>query len=190
MKARWEKEIPILKPELIAESAEQEWRKTSFDGGKGEVISIAWALEDGEIGVNYREQEQCEKEYLAETLMTIEHELKQLPPMFIGHNIVFDLQFLFRRCVVLGVKPPFKLPFTGRHGTDYYDNMVGWCGYKDRISQDNLAKALGLKGKPDSIDGSKVWDFYKAGKIKEIAEYNIDDVDQCRQIYNRINFRD
>ena len=56
------------------------------------------------------------------------------------------------------------------------------------MSQDNLCKALGIKGKPDDIDGSKVWDFYKAGKIDEIEDYNRDDVDKVRQIYNRINF--
>ncbi|WP_284692740.1 3'-5' exonuclease, partial [Escherichia coli] len=40
---------------------------------------------------------------------------KNIPPVFIGHNIAeFDLKFLFQRAVVLGVKPPKVIPFGAR----------------------------------------------------------------------------
>lgn len=65
--------------------------------------------------------------------------------------------------------------------------MIAWAGYKDRISQDALCQALGIEGKPDGIDGSKVWDFFKEGRIEEIKAYNIDDVLKVRKIYNRIS---
>ncbi|MDB4726131.1 hypothetical protein OAF54_01750 [bacterium] len=189
MRARWEREMPEINPAIIVESAEKEWRKTSFDGGKGEVISIAWAVEDGEIEGEYRHLGDCESTMIRSCFDFIHHQLNDRPPFFIGHNIEFDLKFLFRRAVVLGIKPPFELPHNGRHGVQYWDNMIAWCGFKDRISQDNLAKALGLKGKPDAIDGSLVWDYVKAGKELEVSNYNIDDVDQCRQIYNKLNFK-
>ena len=57
------------------------------------------------------------------------------------------------------------------------------------MSQNNLCKALGIEGKPGDIDGSKVWDFYKAGKIDRIEEYNRHDVETVEKIYNRINFK-
>ena len=66
--------------------------------------------------------------------------------------------------------------------------MQAWAGYKGRISQDNLAKALGIPGKPDDIDGSKVWDFVKAGKVDRVAEYNTYDVATVVEIHRRINF--
>jgi predicted PolB exonuclease-like 3'-5' exonuclease len=47
--------------------------------------------------------------------------------------------------------------------------------YKEYISFDNLSKYLGFKGK-DGMDGSKVYDYFIAGKLNEIYEYCIDDV--------------
>ena len=38
------------------------------------------------------------------------------------------------------------------------------------------------------IDGSKVWDYYKEGKIDEIEQYNRQDVEQARLIYKKLNF--
>ena len=66
--------------------------------------------------------------------------------------------------------------------------MQAWCGFKDRISQDNLCKALGIEGKPSDISGENVWDFYRAGGIDRIEEYNRDDVEKAREIYKRLNF--
>jgi len=169
---------------------ESEYRRQSFDGSKGEIISLAFAVEDGDIFSFHRGLDESESILLTKFYGYLDDILKGRPPFFIGHRVAgFDMRFLFHRSVILGVRPPFDINFSGRHGKDYFDNMIAWAGYKDTISQDNLAKALGLKGKPDSIDGSKVWDFAKEGRIEEIAEYNRDDVDQVRQIFNRITFR-
>ena len=111
------------------------------------------------------------------------------PPFFIGHYIGgFDLKFILHRCIILGVEPPFGIPAHGRHGKDFYDTMIAWAGSKGRISQDNLCKVLGIEGKPHDIDGSKVWGFVKEGRIDEVVEYNKDDVEKNRKIYNRLNF--
>ena len=168
---------------------EEAYRKTSFDGAKGEIISIAWAIDNGDIKSMSRSLGESEADLLNFFFVDLVHFLNGNNPFFIGHYISgFDLKFLFHRCVINGVMPPFKIPFIGRHDKDYYDTMIAWAGYKDRISQDNLCRALGIEGKPDGIDGSKVWDFAKAGKIQEIEEYNRDDVDKVRQIYKKLNF--
>ena len=178
---KWEKE---KKPEAI----EKAWRDTSFDGGFGEVISVSFAIADCEIESFYRGLDEPESDLLSNAFEAIRNANPRVKPFFIGHNIPFDLRFLFRRAVVLGINPGFDLPFAGRHGQQFFDNAVAWCGYKDYIKQDTLCKVLGIKGKPDDIDGSKVWDFVKAGKVERVAEYNRDDVDKVRQIYNKLNY--
>ena len=163
------------------------YRDTSFDGAKGQICSLAFAIEDGEI-YSFTDKN-GERELLAEFFATLGSLLNGEKPFFIGHYVAaFDLRFIFHRAVILGIKPSVELPFNGRHKQHYFDNMIAWCGYKDKISQDNLCKALGIEGKPNDIDGSKVWDFYKAGRINDIENYNRDDIDKARQIYKRINF--
>jgi len=170
-------------------SIEDKYRSQSFDAAYGEIITMAFAVDDGEVLSFQREVDEEEAKMIHQFIIALEGQLAGRPPMFIGHFVAgFDMRFLFRRCVILGVNPPFSLKFDGRHGKDYFDNMIAWCGYKEKISQDNLAKALGLKGKPSDIDGSKVWDFAKEGRIDEIAAYNRDDVEQCRAIHKRITF--
>ena len=167
---------------------EAEYRKGSLDGAKGQICSIAFAVEDGVVWSG-SDKNLCEYNLIDSFFCTLEHQLKGRPPFFVGHYIAgFDLKFIFHRAVILGIRPPFELPFYGRHGQHFYDNMQAWCGFKDRISQDNLCKALGIEGKPSDISGGNVFDFYRAGGIERIEEYNRNDVEQARQIYNRLNF--
>ncbi len=170
---------------------EDVYRKTSFDGAKGEIVSIAFADDECDPIVIHRGTNGG----ISETLMLqlafarIEMLLGGKAPWWVGQNIGgFDLKFLFQRAVINRVNPNFDLKQYGRHGSQFYDTMQAWAGYGNRVSQDNLCKALGIEGKPDDIDGSKVWDFYKAGKIERIAEYNADDIVKVRQIYRRLNF--
>lgn len=175
--------------EKAPEVAEHNWRKTALDGTQGEVISVAWAVESDKVLSVYRELDYSEAEFIGDAFDMIEQHLQGRPPTFIAHNAPFDLKFLFRRAVILGVKPSFRLPFRGRHGSDYFCTSEAWCEYGERISLNNLCKALGIEGKPDDIDGSKVWDFVKAGNVERVAEYNEWDVEQLRKVYNRLNFK-
>ena len=167
---------------------DDEYRKGSLDGAKGQICSIAFAVEDGDV-ISMSTDLGDDGGLLFEFFVDLDLMLKNRPPFFIGHYIGgFDLKFLFHRAVILGIKPPFELPFSGRHGTHFYDNMIAWAGYKDRISQDNLCKALGIEGKPGDICGANVLDHYRAGGIDRIEEYNAHDVEQAREIYKRLNF--
>jgi len=170
---------------------EDAYRKTALDGAKGEVISCV--VSDGkEFITEFRTGSNAEPELLKAIFTQIhfmcDNHGSKVDPYFIGHNVAWDLKFLWQRSVICGVKPTFKLPFGGRHKSDYYDNMQAWAGFGQRISQDNLAKALGIPEKPDDIDGSKVWDFVKSGSVQRVAEYNKHDVETVIEIYNRINF--
>ena len=174
-----------------AKSIEDAYRKTSLDGTKGEVVSVSWHSENGKGGTNYRDifnEKQDEASLLEVLFDDIRLACDGRPPFFIGHNIRFDLKFLFQRSIIRGVNPEFKIPFSGRHEQNFYCTMEAWAGFNGRISQDNLCKALGIEGKPCDIDGSKVWDFVKAGDIVRVADYNEDDTDKVIKIYNKLNF--
>jgi len=184
--AQWEAKFSTEKAPQVAD---EKWRKTSFDGAKGEVISIAWAIEDGIIQSESRDIDESERVLLGKFFNAINESEHGRPPFFIGQYIAgFDLKFLFHRAVILGVNPEFKLPFDGRHDKDYYCTQQAWAGFGGRMSQDNMCKAMGIEGKPHDIDGSKVWDFVKDGRIEEVEEYNRDDVYKNRLMYNRLNF--
>ena len=166
------------------------YRKTSFDGAKGEICSIAWKADGDNQIESASRAKYSEREVIRGFFDSVSLLCKGRPPFFIGQFIGgFDLKFIFHRAIILGVRPPFGIPFAGRHGKDFYCTQAAWAGFGGRMSQDNLCKALGIEGKPDDIDGSKVWDFYKAGKIDRIEEYNRYDVETVETIYNRINFK-
>lgn len=184
--AKWEKQFS---EEKAPEVAEENWRKTSFDGAKGEIISIAWAVCDQDVKSVSRELGGSESDMLREFFSRLDNYLNGRPPYFIGQFVAgFDLKFIFHRAVILGVKPPFDLPFNGRHGKDFYDTQTAWAGFGGRMSQDNMCKALGIEGKPGDIDGSKVWDHVRDGMIDRVVEYNIDDVNKVRQMHKRLTF--
>lgn len=184
--AQW---VERFKVEKAPEVAEEAWRKTSFDGAKGEICSIAWKVEGGNM-MSVSRGAFSEVEIIKAFFGGVHSECNGRPPFFIGQYVAgFDLKFLWHRAVILGVKPLFSLPFDGRHDKDFYCTQQAWAGFNGRMSQDNLCKALGIEGKPDDIDGSKVYDFYKAGNIQRIEEYNRYDVEAVEQIYNRLTFK-
>ncbi|WP_338383709.1 hypothetical protein [Yersinia pseudotuberculosis] len=102
---------------------------------------------------------------------------------------------MFQRAVVLGVRPPHFLPVGAKSwDKSLFDTMTEWAGYKGRVKLDKLCRVLGLdlKGSEigEDIDGSKVWDFVRDGKIDLVAKYCAGDVERVRHIFNRMNFTD
>jgi len=111
-------------------------------------------------------------------------------PVWVAHNgCDFDFRFLWQRCVVLGVKPVIRIPYNDRPWSkDVIDTLYMWTGLnKAGGSLDKICKAFGLEGKGD-MDGSKVYDAWKDGEEKKIAEYCQDDVEKLRAIYKRMTF--
>lgn len=171
------------------------YRKTSFDGGLGEICCISWAIDDNASQSIYGDTEsEMLREFYAE-LQENYNASSQQRPKFIGHNIVnFDLRFLFQRSVMNNVKPPMMIPFSAKPWDEsIFDTMTAWAGHGNRVSLDKLCKIFNipLKGSEigEEIDGSKVWDFYQAGRIADIARYCEGDVDRTRQAYKRMTFQ-
>jgi len=169
------------------------YRKTSFDGGLGKICCIGYAINDNEPESIYGLEEYILFEFY-DVLRKAYDSSSQQRPRFIGHNIAnFDLRFMYQRSIVCGIKPPPILPFNVKPWDEsIFDTMTAWAGHGNRVSLDKLCKIFGipLKGSEigEEMDGSKVWDFYQAGRIKDIAAYCEGDVERTRHVYKRMTF--
>ena len=199
----------LKKPESIAAwwaneadaAVEEAYRRQALDGGlAGEIISIAAVTPDGRQWVRCRTQAEKESELLlafgAQVEAWIDEDARAVAegfnfaqdPFMVGHNAAFDLGFLWRRCIVNGVRLPFKVPGPmARAGQHYGDTMLLWAGWGNRVSLDALCRALGVPSpKDDSMDGSKVLDAWLAGEYERIAQYNLADAVATLAVWERL----
>lgn len=51
---------------------------------------------------------------------------------------------------------------------------------RKKVELEHIALALGISIPKDGIDGSQIFDFYKAGKVNGICEYCKRDVETTR----------
>jgi len=159
--------------------------KTSFDGGRGHVCTISWAVNDGETKVAHASTVADE----AEVIEGFFDDLRRAKnTVLVGHNLIgFDLPFLRKRAICLGV----PLPSNARFPRDpkpwdkgVHDTMVMWAGARDTISMDRLCNILGLEGK-GGFDGSQVARAWAEGRHEEIAAYCTQDVERTRALHQR-----
>ena len=191
------------KPESIAEwlrenrdsEGEAAWLKTSFDGGMGHVVCIGLAVDDGPAvsyavsptGYGTREEEtRVLQDFFS-------HLTDAGRSVLVGHNIIgFDLPFLWKRCMVLGVKPPLWFP---RNPSKYSSEMVrdtmNLWDMEQRAggSMDRICRLLGIPGKGD-VSGADVWPMVKAGDVEAVAAYCRGDVERTRAMFKRMTFAD
>ena len=104
----------------------------------------------------------------------------------------FDLRFIYQRSIILQIKPTKELSFARYRNYPIYDTLREWQkwhmssnGYD---SLDALAQAMDIPSPKDNIDGSQVYAYYQAGKLKEIYEYCKRDVDTTRRVYKKMIF--
>ncbi len=174
--------------------AEAAWLKTSFDGGAGQIVCIGWAVNDEPPACMQARDLSAngESELIAtwfDWLTTYHTGNSGTRPCLIGHNSnAFDIPFIWKRAMVLGVQPPLWFPRDPKPwGESTYDTMTAWAGAKERISMDRLCRIFGIEGKGD-MDGSKVWPMVQGGRIAEVAAYCRGDVQRTRAIYRRMTF--
>lgn len=168
--------------------------KTSFDGGLGQVCCIGFAIDDEHaqtytVNTNATADERSALEGFFSHL-TDAHSITDRP-VFIGHNSNgFDIPFIWKRCIVLGVKPPVWFPRDPKPwGDSTFDTMLAWNGPGARAggSMERICKILGIPGK-QGMDGSQVWPMFQAGRIAEISAYCAADVERTRAMFKRMTF--
>jgi len=171
-----EAQIKLDEPELI--------KKLSLSAGTAKIICLCYAVEPSMI--NSIEVLQGEETDIIKNFWKLAVDCN----LFVGHNILdFDLRFIYQRSVIHQIKPSRDIPFTRFRNAPIYDTMQEWSKWgREHVSLDTLSKALGIPSPKENLDGSKVYPYYRAGKLAEIVEYCKRDVESVRQVHKRLTF--
>lgn len=173
------------KPALV----EDAYLKTALDGGSGQVCVIGWAVGDNKP-FSYAVSDlshDAERKMLQDFFCVV---TDAGPVQFVGHNVIgFDFPFLWKRAMVLGVKPPWIFPRNPKPwGETVADTMLLWdANQRSGGSMERICRLMGIPGKGD-INGSKVWTYVQAGRIDEVSDYCCDDVERTRSMHRRMTF--
>lgn len=181
------------------------YRKQALDGGTfGEIVSIAMVApdDDSDPGWSFcRAAHESEGtlliRFIDEVVKRLDAEAAKssgsehnfaVDPFFIAHNAAFDLPFIWRRLLVNRIRPSFKFPRpASREGRDFACTMTIWAGFNGKISLDALCRALSVPSPKDGgIDGSQVFDAWRAGEHERIAAYNLRDVMATAAVWHRL----
>ena len=182
------------KPETIAkwldENADKAYRDTALDGGYGEAILIGFAFgsdDAPEVAFRYHENPGHEEVMLRQFWRMVEAKAVAAPT-WVGHNVLWDLKFLYHRSKVLGVPVPSQVPLAPSPWSPHvFDTSYAWTWDRNRhISLAELAGILGIEAKTAGITGADVWDMAQAGRYEELIAYCEEDVGVVQQVYERL----
>ncbi len=182
-------------PERLTE-IEEVYRKTALDPWAGQIVSIAYKLDDDEFGDEevmgmWGQSEERLLTAFSEALQHYDRKLvdKMSVVHFVGHNIKsFDIPYLYLRAAKYGLKWLQQVIPNGFQRDRIIDTME-MCAVTARMTPDKYVgldkacKFFGLDGKGD-IDGSMVYDLYKEGRYQEISDYCKADVERVIALHN------
>jgi len=185
LKKLWEdqkKKIKTNNKTTVVSDFDTYFRNTSFQGEFGRILCIGYAVDDEEVKCLSGEEKEILKEFWG---------IAKDAHLFVGHNVMeFDLRFIYKRSIIHGIRPSQELSFARYRSAPIYDTMKEWEKWGAiGVSLHKLTIALGIQSpKEEGIDGSKVYDYYLAGKSDEIAKYCMRDVEATRRVYKRLTF--
>lgn len=177
--AKWEAEE---KPALVEDAI----KKGAFDGALGRVVCIGYAVNDDAVQTVADAQE---LHLLGNAFQAIDETMKGMQTVrVIGHNVAWDVRFLWQRAVINGLRPPkCLLAAVKAKPWEIEDTMLLWNPERDRkISLDKLCKTLRVPTPKSEMDGSKVWERFKAGDIESIRTYCAGDVAAMRECHRKM----
>jgi predicted PolB exonuclease-like 3'-5' exonuclease len=176
-------ESGILEPQIQLEENEI-IKRLSLSAATAKILCIGYAIEPP-VGAEVQVLAGNEAEIIRSFW-----ELAVDCDLFVGHNIFdFDLRFIYQRSVIHQIRPSREIPFERLRSAPIFDTMQEWSKWgRERASLDLLSKAFSLPSPKESLDGSKVYPYYRAGKVAEIVEYCKCDVNSARQLYRWLTF--
>jgi 3'-5' exonuclease len=130
--------------------------------------------------------ERSEKQLIS----TFADRIAELNPQLIsfnGHG--FDLPVLRYRAMINGVSAPglSARAYFNRYTDDAVDlcDILSSFSAQGKASLNELSRIMGLPGKPDGIDGSEVFRYFREGRIKDIADYCETDIVNTYRVWLR-----
>ncbi len=179
--AAWERDD---KPAILA----QKIKETSFDGTYGRVCAVGLAF-DNEPAFCFIGDD--EAKLLEQVRSTIHGRAGQVHDrtVVIGHNVLWDLRFLWQRMVVNGIAARGLRPWHAKPWDEKVrDTMQIWNPDRERrISLDRLCRILGVQSPKGDMEGSKIAEAWQQERFFDIEEYCRGDVEAVRRVYRRLN---
>lgn len=108
---------------------------------------------------------------------------------FVTYNgLAFDLPFLLRRSLYLGVPPTAALPLRRYAPESHFDVMRVLANWErgDALRLDVVAALLGLAKTPAGMEGSRVLPLWRQGRVEEIEAYCLGDVRLVYEVFLRV----
>ncbi len=158
------------------------FRNTSFQGEFGRIFCIGYATDDDQADCLVGDEKDILRKFW---------DIAKEARLFIGHNIMeFDFRFIYKRSIINGIRPSRGLNFARYRSDPIFDTMKEWEKWGAQgTSLHRLSIALGVTSpKEEGIDGSKVYDYFLAGKGDDIAKYCMRDVVATREVYKKMTF--
>lgn len=175
--AKWERED---RPGLVADAVS----KTALDGSYGRIVAIGWAVGDEPTRVDIGDNEVD----ILQSLFSLKVRAGILP-IVVGHNVAdFDLEFIKRRAVILGIKIPAWFPVNVKPWSSrVFDTMRAWTGHdrSSRISLSELASVLGIQVN-ETMDGRLIPQAFQDADLQSILKHCCEDVRVVREIYRKM----
>jgi hypothetical protein len=173
------------------EKVEDAYRAQALDSMQGRILSIGWAIGDDPaqamtVGLDVIEDEADLLRTFQELLLDHPIDLSRLD--WVGHNIrSFDLPWIWRKSLKYRLHPLARIIPRQKFDKRIQDTLELWAAdFRDRVSMDDIANFLGISGKTEGVDGSKVFDLWQAGYLQIINDYCAQDVEVTRNVHRII----
>ncbi len=101
----------------------------------------------------------------------------------------FDCPYLVARSLYCGVKPTQRISpkwYERRCNLDVREELTAFSRSVKAYSLPFTCQLFGVKSPKGKMDGSMVGDYYRQGRIREIAEYNLEDVRALAALWQKI----
>jgi hypothetical protein len=195
-----EREMTPLQGTALAKLIDDRFKELALKAEHGRLLAIGIVIEDGDQIIHHGVlgRDRSTMRFHLDEARTLGSFWRLIAgfdmrrDLLIGHNILdFDLQFLYKRSAINRVRPSVDFCFRRYQQKPIYDKRWEWNNWRKCIKLHEMAEALGIESsKIKGLDGSRIYDFFRAERHDEIAHYCVRDVECVREIFYRMNYQE